>query len=231
MFKIVFDFDQTLAYRDGMWTASLFEILQENGYHHIEIENIRKYVQYGFLWDIYEKSHKELLNGRSWWEFHEEFFERILTSNHISESEAKRMSVLVRNKYLNPEKWFLFDDTISVLEQLNSAGYECFILSNHTPELEMLVDYLGLNPLIKKTYNSAHIGYEKPNSQIYKFLINDLQVSPTEIIMVGDNYISDITGARSNGLNAILVRSPNTYNYGLYSDNLDGIITLIQQYE
>ncbi len=227
MFKIVFDFDQTLAYRDGMWTASLFEILQKNGYQHIKMENIRKYVQYGFLWDIYEKSHKELLNGQSWWEFHEKFFERILISNDISESEAKRMSVLVRNKYLDTEKWFLFDDTISVLEQLNSAGYECYILSNHTPELEMLVDYLGLNRLIKKIYNSAHIGYEKPNSQIYKFLINDLKVPPTEIIMVGDNYISDITGARSNGLNAILVRSQNTFNYRLYSENLDGIITLI----
>lgn len=231
MLKIVFDFDHTLAYRDGMWTATLFEILQENGYHYIEMENIRKYVQYGFLWDIYEKSHKELLNGLSWWEFHEKFFERILKSNRVPESEAKRMSMLVRNKYLNPEKWFLFNDTIRVLERLNSAGYECYILSNHTPELEILVNYLGLNRLIKKTFNSALIGYEKPNTQIYQYLINDLKVSPSEIIMVGDNYISDITCARSNGMNAIHVRSPNTFNFGNYSENLDGIISIMQQYE
>ncbi len=231
MFKLVFDFDQTLAYRDGMWTATLFDILQTNGYHHILIENIRKYVQYGFLWDIYEKSHEELLNGLSWWEFHEIFFERILKSNGVEEPEAKQMALMVKDKYLNTEKWFLFDETKAVLEQLNSEGYECYILSNHTPELEMLVQYLGLNTLIKKVYNSAHIGYEKPNTHIYKFLIDDLNVPPTEIIMIGDNYISDVTGARSNGINAILVRSANTFNYGYYAQNLKDIKPLIQKFK
>jgi putative hydrolase of the HAD superfamily len=227
MFKIVFDFDNTLAYRDGMWTASIFEILTDNGYHNVDIENIRKYIQYGFTWDIYEKSHQELFNGLTWWEYHEKYFERILISNEISVQEAKRMSVLVRDKYLNPQKWFLFDDTLKLLDTLNSKGYECYILSNHTPELGMLVEWLGLNKYIKQVFNSAVIGYEKPNSHVFRYLNHKLQVTPSEIIMIGDNYISDIIGARSNGMNAILVRSQNNFNYRHYAQSLVEISPII----
>jgi putative hydrolase of the HAD superfamily len=34
--NLIFDFDNTLAYRDGMWTATIYEILQENGYDKIK---------------------------------------------------------------------------------------------------------------------------------------------------------------------------------------------------
>ena len=223
MYKIIFDFDQTLAYRDGMWSASLFEILQENGYFNIPIENIRRFMQNGFLWDFYEKPHNELLKDITWWQFHEKFFAKILVSNGIPEPEATNLSKCVKEKYLTKFRWHLYEDTIPVLSQLNSEGYECSILSNHTPELYQLVEYLGLNKFVKKVYNSAYIGYEKPHTNIYRHVMADLNVPANQIIMIGDNFISDITGARSNGMNAILVRSQNTFNYRFYSEDLSGI--------
>jgi putative hydrolase of the HAD superfamily len=212
-----------------MWSASLFEILLENEYVNISTEDIRRFMQNGFLWDFNEKPHHELIKDLSWWQFHEKFFTKIIISNGIPLPEAINLSKCVKEKYLTKSRWFLYEDTIPVLNQLNSEGYECYILSNHTPELNQLVDYLGLNTFIRKVYNSAYIGYEKSHTNIYRNVIANLDVPANQIIMIGDNYISDITGARSNGFNAILVRSPNAFNYGFYSKNLDGIVTLIQQ--
>ncbi len=82
---------------------------------------------------------------------------------------------------------------------------------------------MKIEKFIKKVYNSADIGYEKPHYKIFQTLLNDLNDEPENFIMIGDNYISDITGARSNSINAILVRSENNYNYKYYSKELKGI--------
>ncbi len=229
--KIVFDFDQTLAFRDGKWTATIFEIVQENGYTQIDIEDIRKYVKSCFLWDFYEIPHSKLLKEQTWWEYQEKFVEKILMNNKITQSEASRLSKFIKEKYLNKHKWFLYEDTFQVLEELNNLEYECYILSNHTPELEELVIGLEIKKFIKKVYNSAFIGYEKPNSNIYGYMINDLNASPSEIIMIGDNYIADVVGSRSNCINSILVRSENANNYTHYSKDLVGVLPIIKQFE
>jgi putative hydrolase of the HAD superfamily len=227
--RIVFDFDHTLAYRDGMWSATILGILQEHGYDQFKIEDIRNGMNPGFLWDFYEKSHEELLIDMSWWEYHEKFVERILLNNNLDQPEAERLSKFIKDRYLNQKKWFLFKDTMQALEELNNQKYKCYILSNHVPELEDLVIGLGIRNCFQKIYNSALIGYEKPNTKIYQHMISDLNVAPGDVVMIGDNYVSDVVGARSNGMRAILVRKENTHNYRYYSESLLDIQTLIEQ--
>lgn len=229
--KLIFDFDQTLAYRDGMWTVTIFELLQEMGYTQIDIEDIRKYIRSGFPWNNYEIPHKVLFKKLTWWEYYETVVVDILVKNKINRTEAIRLSKLVRDKYLNIKKWHLYEDTFQALNDLNNLGYECYILSNHVPELEEIVLGLNISQFIQKTYNSAIIGYEKPNSKIYQHVIEDLNVDPQNIIMIGDNYISDITGARSNGIKAIQVRSENEYNYKNHSKDLLGVVPIIKHLE
>ncbi len=229
--KLVFDFDQTLAHRDGMWTVTIFELIRENGYIDISQDDIRKYIKSGFPWDFYEKPHKVLFKNLTWWEYLEKFVESILLNNKINTIDAKRLSKLVREKYLNITKWFLYEETYSVLKELRDMEYECYILSNHTPELEHIVSGLNIKQFIQKVYNSALIGYEKPNSQIFRYLIEDLKVAPSNIIMIGDNFISDIVGARSNCINAVLVRSKNEFSYQYYSKDLLGVVPIIKQIE
>jgi putative hydrolase of the HAD superfamily len=229
--KLVFDFDKTLAYRDGMWTATLFGITMENGYTDIDQEDIRKYIKTGFPWDDYEIPHKTLFNKLTWWEYAERYFENIFIKNGIPQGEAKRLSKLVRNSYTNITKWHLYEETYSALLELCNMGYDCYILSNHVPELDDIVEGLNIKPFIKHVYNSAIIGYEKPNSEIFRHLISDLDVHPSNIIMVGDNYISDIVGARSNGINAVLIRSENEYSYPNYAADLSEIPAIAERIE
>ena len=227
--KLVFDFDQTLVYRDGMWTATIFELLKENGYEQVDIEDIRKYIKSCFPWDFYEIPNQILFENLTWWEYLEKSVQRILINNKIETKEATRLSKLVREKYIDINKWHLYEETHSVLKELCNFGHECYILSNHVPELENIVSGLDIKQFIRKIYNSAKIGYEKPNSGIYRHMVKDLNVQPSSIIMIGDNYISDITGARSNCINAIQVRSKNEYNYKYYCKDLQDVTSLIIQ--
>lgn len=110
-------------------------------------------------------------------------------------------------------------------------NYLCYILTNHTPEIRDIIRGLKIEKFIKKIFNSADIGYEKPHYKIFQTLLNDLKEEPENFIMIGDNYISDITGARSNSIKAILVRSENKFNYKYYSKDLKNIFEIINEIE
>jgi putative hydrolase of the HAD superfamily len=229
--KLIFDFDNTLAYREGMWSATIYEILQENGYKEISYDNIEPYTKLGFPWNDYEFPHKNFFKNLSWWEYMEKMITEILINLNIYTTEAEKLSKLFREKYLDIERWHLFDDTYEVLDQANKKKYECYILTNHTPEIHDIIKGLKLNKFIKKVFNSAEIGYEKPHYKIYQTLLNDLNDKPENFIMIGDNYISDVTGARSNGIFAILVRKENDFNYKYYCKDLKDIFDVIAKIE
>jgi len=61
--NILWDFDETLAYRDGMWPIILLSLLNKNRINKIPIEKIRPYLQTGFSWHNSEYSHKEFYSG------------------------------------------------------------------------------------------------------------------------------------------------------------------------
>ena len=227
--RLIFDFDHTLAYRDGMWTATIYEILQENDYNNISYNKIEPFTHIGFPWYDYEIPHKVFFKDLSWWEYMEKMIKNIFLNLDIKDKEANKFSKLFKDKYLNIEKWHLFGDTYEALTKANKNNFECYILTNHTPEIRDIIKGLEINKFIKKVYNSADIGYEKPHYKIYQALLNDLNDKPENFIMIGDNYISDITGARSNGINAILVRKENKYNYKYYSKDLKNIFTIIDK--
>lgn len=224
---LLFDFDGTLAYRDGMWTATIHELLRTHGYHGIDSEVIEPYTTTGFPWHEYEIPHSEFFNGLAWWEYMEKRVETILNNMGITKNDSAKISKEFRDAYLNIEKWHLFDDTIPALKKAAALEYPCYLLTNHTPEIHEIARRLNISDYLMKIFNSADIGYEKPHYKIFEHAMNGIREEPKNYIMIGDNYISDITGARSCGMNGILVRTPNKFNYKYYCANLDGIFDII----
>jgi putative hydrolase of the HAD superfamily len=100
------------------------------------------------------------------------------------------------------------------------------MLSNHVPELEALVKSLGIRDYFVKVYSSAHMGYEKPNLKIYERVLFDLHDAES-ITMIGDSYTADIQGAKRAGIEAILVRKGNDYNYERYFSTLKELANFI----
>ncbi|MCC5642956.1 HAD family hydrolase [Nostoc sp. CHAB 5824] len=226
---LFWDFDHTLGYRDGMWSETLHSILKRHEIHNIDLEDIRPFVNIGFTWHSPETPHNLLFNGKTWWEYMNEYFAKIYEKLGINKTQAIKYASQVQNEYKDLEKWHLYDDVIPTLQDAIKNNYKNIILSNHIPELHEIIDELNITEYFEEIYTSGKIGHEKPSLKFYTHVINDLKIEKTECIMIGDSYNADITGALRAGIQAILVRKPNDKNYKLYSPDFREILKIIRK--
>lgn len=56
---------------------------------------------------------------------------------------------------------------------------------------------------------SEEAGSEKPHSTMFLLTLNKLDLKPSDILMVGDNTISDIEDANSVGIDTVLLKKEN----------------------
>ena len=204
---VLWDFDGTLAYRDGMWSACLIDALDEElPGHGIDREAVRPHLRDGFPWHRPEVAHPELGDADAWWAHVGGVIARVYASVGLDDEHAAGAARRVRTVYGDHTRsWALFDDTVVSLETLRDDGWSHVVLSNHVPELPALVDGLGLAWFFDAVVNSAVTGYEKPHPEAFALArraCGDLD----EIWMVGDNPVADIDGATRAGIPAILVR-------------------------
>lgn len=222
---VLWDFDGTLAWREGMWSGCALDVLDEHAPGHgVPIERIRAALRGGFPWHAWEQAHPHLSEPESWWQSVERriaaAFEEVLAG-----CDASRFARSLRERYLDVGvAWRLFEDTEPALRALSARGWRHVVLSNHVPELEDLVAGLGLAPHLDHVLTSARIGYEKPHPRAFRLALAAAG-DPREAWMVGDNPHADVGGAESVGLPAILVRADGPAR--LRADGLDGAAALI----
>ncbi len=204
---VIWDFDGTLAFRNGMWSGTLIEVLRrEIPAHPASVSDIRPYMQTGFPWNRPEQTREPVGSDDDWWEDMLPVFENAFQQGaNLDVSESRRLARHVRSTYVNVDSWRLFDDAMPCLRTLSSEGWRHVILSNHVPELPELIRALGLEPLIDQVFNSAHTGFEKPHGMAFRTVLKTIERA-TRIWMVGDSVSADIAGARAAGLPSILVR-------------------------
>ena len=90
------------------------------------------------------------------------------------------------------------------LQALKQKGYRLFAASNSFGHLQRSrLQYAGLLQYFEDTYISMDIGYDKPDIRFYQEALRRCQLSPDEVVMVGDSMTTDILGAINAGLKAI----------------------------
>ncbi|HEY4087822.1 MAG TPA: HAD family hydrolase [Bryobacteraceae bacterium] len=205
---ICWDFDGTLACRCGTWSNCLMDVLRGARPNcGVAIEALHPHLGAGFPWHQPETEHTDLTDAESWWSrMTPVFVNAFRTVLRCSEEDALELSLLVRPAYIDAGAWGVYDDTLQCLEQLRGDGWRHVILSNHVPELPLIVECLGLSPYIDRIFNSAATGYEKPHPRAFQHVMESLQPY-SSIWMLGDNPVADIEGARAVGMNALLVRA------------------------
>ena len=113
--------------------------------------------------------------------------------------ELKQYEIELENKFLYPRKngKILFD-----LAKLFGKKIIC-ISDMYLPEkvLKTILDKNGYTN-IDKIYVSSEIRETKSSGNLYKYVLNDIGISPNEIVHIGDNYYSDITKALENKIQA-----------------------------
>jgi putative hydrolase of the HAD superfamily len=203
---ILWDFDGTLAERPGMWGGCMLEVLDEHEpSHDIAPGSFIPFLRDGFPWHRPQLPHPELSTTETWWERVEPLLASGYEGVGICADRASVLARLAHERYVEVGCWRLFDDALPVLSGLRERGWRHVILSNHVPELGVIVTHLGLDRLIEHTVNSAQTGYEKPHREAFA-LARRLVGESATIWMVGDNPNADVAGAEAVGIPAVLVR-------------------------
>lgn len=202
---MLWDFDGTLAFRDGMWRGCLVEALTEvTPGHGVTRADLAPGLHDGFPWHRPETGHPALNTPDAWWDALHPLFVKAYVDAGIAAEPAAHAARGVRAHYTEPTRWTVFPDTAAALAELSTAGWRHVVVSNHVPELDGLLRDLGLAGHFATVVNSSLIGWEKPNRRIFETAL-DLAGRLERVWMVGDNPVADIAGAQALGIPAILV--------------------------
>jgi putative hydrolase of the HAD superfamily len=191
----------------------------------VDRETLRPFMRRGFPWHNPERANPPMRTADDWWNALLPVFEEAFAECRVPAATARELAGGVRSVYTDLAEWSLYEDTKDVLTELAQDGWRHAILSNHVPELPLLVHGLGLGPLIHRIVNSAETGFEKPHPCAFQAAIAALE-DPAEVWMIGDNIDADVLGAELAGLRAILVRNEDS-RAALRAESLRGVRELL----
>ena len=93
----------------------------------------------------------------------------------------------------------------AALTTLKALGLRLAVVSNSDGTAEEMLRRASLRDYIDAVIDSAVVGYEKPDPQIFQHALRAMDAEPATTLHVGDLYEADVVGARSAGLHALLL--------------------------
>lgn len=158
-----------------VWSDTLIEVLRQEMPECVAtVEAIRPHLRIGLPWHHPEQMRTPHEAAEAWWAALIPVFERAFRDGaRLGAHDALRMAQRVRDVYVCPDCWHLFDDTLPCLRALTASGWQHVVLSNHVLELPSLIEVLGLTSHIRQVFNSAHTGVEKPHPQAFRNVLTE----------------------------------------------------------
>lgn len=138
----------------------------------------------------------------------EEVFQALFLKKGICADERLIRYTAQFFRILSTEYLRLYDGVSDMLSALKKDEKKIYLLSNAQrvfTEYEM--NALQIASYFDEIYISSDFGYKKPDSRFFRKLMEDCQVSPEKSIMIGNDGICDIQGAKKVGLSTLYVRS------------------------
>jgi HAD superfamily hydrolase (TIGR01549 family) len=124
-----------------------------------------------------------------------------------------------------------FLETIDMLEYLKENKIKIGLISNTTPTITRVLDKFDLNKYFDASLFSYENGLLKTDSEMFKQLLKKMKLKPEEVLMVGDSVPTDILGARSAGIKAILLDRRNRREFAPKITNLRELKELMEKGE
>lgn len=102
----------------------------------------------------------------------------------------------------------LYEGARELLLKLKAGGKRCYLLSNAQaiftgPEMRSL----DLLPLFDGVLFSSDWGVRKPDAAFFRLALDRYQIDPAKAVMIGNDGVTDIAGARAVGLGTIYIHS------------------------
>lgn len=203
---IYFDLDRTLWDFQKNSNDALRELLKEYNlgiYVSDEELFIRHYNEINEgLWGDYRKGKIRKFDLRR------ERFRRLL-----ARFEVRNMKLVedMSRFYLNtaPVKTSLIENAKEILQYLR-GNYEVYILSNGFYDVQLTkIINSGLSKYITKVFTSDRIGFSKPKPGIFEYALSSVHAKKEESLMIGDDVLNDIKGAKRFGIDQVFFNPEN----------------------
>jgi putative hydrolase of the HAD superfamily len=101
---------------------------------------------------------------------------------------------------------FVYEETYKILEMLKGK-YQFLLLTNGSPDLQntKLTITSELIPYFDQIVISGAFGRGKPDPSIFEHALSLVSLKKEEVIMVGDNLMTDILGANRAGIKSVWI--------------------------
>lgn len=198
---IFFDLDHTLWDYETNSKETLYELYDSYSLHSKGVHNSESfYLQFRkvntYLWDLYDRgiiSNEVIRNER---------FKRVLNFFHADE---EKLCQDLSADYLRicPAKGTLMPCALEIVKYL-SERYNLTVVTNGFEEIQHTKLTAGnLTGYFDHVITSQKAGYKKPARQIFEFALKLNGAACHQAIMIGDNLINDIGGARNAAIDTV----------------------------
>lgn len=107
--------------------------------------------------------------------------------------------------------WAIFPETKKVLSELKQKNYKLGIISNFDSRVYNVMSDLEIHEYFDSFIISSEAGHAKPDPNIFHIALKDIESDPKECIHIGDNIYNDFHGARSLGIQALVLDREDEY--------------------
>lgn len=128
----------------------------------------------------------------------------LLQEAGITLTKEKVIQVIQKLQQVKPAV-VLFEDTLPALTSLRNQGLTIGLISNLDRSIDKFCPEIDLGSYLDFSIVSHEVGVDKPHPQIFEAALAEAHAEALEAIMVGDQYHSDIVGARGVGIKALLL--------------------------
>ncbi|MBS4209871.1 HAD family hydrolase [Bacillus sp. FJAT-50079] len=129
---------------------------------------------------------------------------------------------------------FVYEESFQVLDQLKEK-YRLLLLTNGSPDLQntKLEITPEIAPYFEQIVISGGFGKGKPDPTIFEHALSLMSLEKDEVLMVGDNLMTDILGANRVGIKSVWInRHQNERNEVIPTyeiKHLEGLFPILEQ--
>jgi YjjG family noncanonical pyrimidine nucleotidase len=200
--NIFFDLDHTLWDFERNSSESLSEVFREAQLEQYgipsEIDFVQSFLKINTkLWDQFDRGlipHTFIRENRFKLVFQELGASLPAHQNEIGEIYLQTL----------PTKKHLLEGAISILDYLSNKGYRLHIITNGFNDVQnKKIQSSGIAHYFSNVVTFETANAKKPDPLIYEYAIGMTNTHRSECLMIGDNWIADIWGAKQVGLDTI----------------------------
>ncbi len=119
---------------------------------------------------------------------------------------------VAKNLYIEEEQkiHFVNNRFIDFLRKQKELGKKIYIVSDFycsANEIQIWIRNLKIDDIFAAVFSSSDFGKEKSTRGLYKVLLKKLNLTPQDVMMIGDNFWSDYLMAKTCGLSAKIINN------------------------